>query len=299
MKKITIVLTVLIAITIATNAQIPNNGFENWTTIGGYENPTDWNTGNSSSSGTFYPATKSTDHYPISIGNYSIRFENNLPLVNGSSYGFAVTENTISSGCIPSFPITGHPTKLCGYYKCFPINGDTIQIGIMMFKNGVWIAGGELITTQTVSNWTSFSIPIYSNTESYTNIDADSATITLAAFYNDTTCGYPYGPFGNSVLYVDNLSFDNLITSLSEQSINTTFGIYPNPAYDIITLNIDNRSNDDLKLNIYNLIGTLVKSEKLKQNQQQVSIDDLGNGIYTVEIKSKDWTRNQKLIIER
>ena len=64
-------------------------------------------------------------------------------------------------------------------------------------------------TTNTVSNWTSFCIPISAYTV------ADSATITVAAFYNDTTCSMPYGPYGNSILYVDNLSFDNLITSVS------------------------------------------------------------------------------------
>ena len=293
MKKFTIVLTVLIAMTITTNGQIPNSGFENWPIVGSYENPTEWNNCNSYSSGTFFPVTKSTDHYPLSVGNYSIRVENKVPLTNCSRYGFAQTSDN-NNPCRPAFPITGHPTTFCGYYKCFPLNGDTIQIGLMVFKAGVWIAGAELITTNTLSNWTSFSVPI----SSY--LDADSATISLAAFYNDTTCGMPFGPFGNSVLYVDNLSFDNLITSISEKSFrNITLSLYPNPASIIVTLNIKNTNNSDLTMNIYSIIGTLVKSEKLKQNQRQINIGDLGNGIYMVEIKSKEWTEKQKLIIER
>jgi len=281
MKKFTIIFTALVTMTINANSQIPNNGFES---LNG------WFIGN---------ATLSTDHYPESVGNYSVKLENQLPLTNYLSYGYAVT-GSLSSGCVPSFPITGHPTKLCGYYKCFPVNGDTIQIGIMMFKNGVWIAGGELITTETVSNWTSFNIPIYSNTESYTNVDADSATITVAAFYNDTTCGNPYGPYGNSVLYVDNLSFDNLITSISEQtSKSNLFNLFPNPANNIVTLNIDYTKDIVPKLNIYNLMGSLVRSETLKQNQQQINVSDLSNGIYMIEIKSKGLKENQKLIIQR
>ncbi len=293
MKKFTIILTVLIAMTIETNAQIPNSGFENWTTVGSYENPTDWSNSNGSSSGSFYPVTKSSDHYPMSVGNYSIRLENQIPLLNGSSYGFAYTENA-SASCSPSFPITGHPTNFCGYYKCFPLNNDTIQIGLMLFQNGVWIAGAEFTCTNTVSDWSSFIIPI----SSYTS--ADSAYIAIAAFYNDTTCGFPYGPFGNSVLYVDNLSFDNLITSISEQSFkNITFSLFPNPAYNIVNFDFDNTNKVDLTLNIYNVIGTLVKSEILKQNQRQINIGDLGNGIYMVEIKFKEWTGKQKLIIQR
>ncbi len=281
MKKFTIIFAALVTMTINANSQIPNNGFES---LNG------WFTGN---------ATLSTDHYPESVGNYSVKLENQLPLTKYLSYGYAVT-GSLSSGCIPSFPITGHPTKLCGYYKCFPVNGDTIQIGIMMFKNGVWIAGGELITTETVSNWISFNIPIYSNTGSYTNVDADSATITVAAFYNDTTCGNPYGPYGNSVLYVDNLSFDNLITSISEQtSKSNLFNLFPNPANNIVTLKIDYTKDIDPTLNIYNLMGFLVRSETLKQNQQQINVSDLSNGIYMIEIKSKELKENQKLIIQR
>jgi len=279
--------------TIKVNAQIPNSGFENWTTVGSYEDPTEWNNCNSHSTGAFFPVTKSSDHYPSSIGNYSIRVENQIPLSNCSSYGFAQTADNNYPGT-PAFPIIGHPTSLCGYYKCFPQNNDTIQIGIMLFQNGIRIAGAEFLCTQTVSNWTSFNIPI----SAYTF--ADSATIGIEAFYNDTTAGIPYGPFGNSVLYVDNLSFDNLINSVLEQNFrNITFDLFPNPASNIVILNIDNDSNSDLTMNIYNLIGTLVKTEKLKQNQQKIKVEDLGNGIYMVEIKSKEWSEKQKLLIQR
>ena len=82
MRRITIVLTVLIALTIRLNAQIPNSGFENWTTVGSYENPTGWATMNPYCAGPFYSCTKSTDHYPASVGNYSIRIENNTSLTN-------------------------------------------------------------------------------------------------------------------------------------------------------------------------------------------------------------------------
>jgi hypothetical protein len=275
MKNYTIILTVLIAIAIETNAQIPNNGFES---LSG------WFTGN---------ATLSTDHYPSSIGNYSIKLENQLPIANNLSYGYAVSGN-VNNGCIPSFPISGHPNQLRGYYKCFPLNNDTIQIGLLLFNNGVWVAGAELTTTNTVSSWTSFTIPISAYTV------ADSATITLAAFYNDTTCGMPYGPFGNSTLYVDNISFDNLITSVPDagrSAINIV--LYPNPASENVTFTNNNLNNEDITIYIYNIMGALVKAEKLINNQQQINVNDLDNGIYFVSSKSKDQTSNQKLIIQR
>ena len=289
MKKFTIILTVLIAMTITTNAQIPNSGFESWTTVGSYENPNGWINCNGNGDG--IPVTQSSDHYPANVGTSSVRMENYATGATGcSTYGFANTALELGDNG-PSFPITGHPTNFCGYYKFLPQNNDTMTIACGLYLNGAMVAYAYLTTTNTVSNWTSFTIPF----SSYTT--ADSATIGLGAFYSLGTTTIIQG---NSVLFVDNLSFDNLITSVSVQtSENKAFSLYPNPASDIVTLNIENTNNSDLTMNIYNLMGALVKSEKLKQNQQQINVGDLGNGIYMVEIKSKGWTEKQKLVIQR
>lgn len=83
------------------------------------------------------------------------------------------------------------------------------------------------------------------------------------------------------------------------QSRKLSFNLYPNPTSDAVTLKLDNINNTDLTVNIYNLKGAIVKSEELKQNQQQINVEDLGNGIYMVEIKSKEWTEKRKLLIQR
>lgn len=49
MRK-TLLLIALVLVSIKSYSQIPNNGFENWTNIGNYENPNDWNNCNSSAS---------------------------------------------------------------------------------------------------------------------------------------------------------------------------------------------------------------------------------------------------------
>ena len=54
-----------------------------------------------------------------------------------------------------------------------------------------------------------------------------------------------------------------------------------------------------MEINIYDNTGEMVRLEILKQNKQQINIGALGNGIYLVEIKSKEWAEKQKLIIQR
>ena len=287
-KKITF-LIILITIIIKTNAQIPNSGFENWTTVGSYQNPTFWGTTNSYSMGPFYAVTKSTEHYPVSVGNYSVKIENKtslLPSYSGKGY--------LSSGQPPpgpDFQITGHPLSLTGYYKFTPLNGDTMLIQIQLYYNGSSVSYGEFKSTTVASGWTSFDIPF----SSYTT--ADSGSIFISAYYAN---GFNYLPHGNSVLYVDNLSFDTLIIgSVAEQSLKKSFfNLYPNPASDIINLNINNSNNEIFEINIYDVVGKLMHSEILKQNQKQINIENLVNGIYMVSVKSKSFIENQRLIIQ-
>lgn len=89
------------------------------------------------------------------------------------------------------------------------------------------------------------------------------------------------------------------ILSIAELFENKSISVFPNPANDIFTLNIAENIKSYLTLNIYNIMGSLVKTETLKQNQQQINVGDLSNGIYMVEIKSKGLTERQKLIIQR
>ncbi|MGD0712155.1 MAG: T9SS type A sorting domain-containing protein [Bacteroidales bacterium] len=294
MKKITMIVAVIISMAIKTNAQIPNYGFENWIDHGSYMDPQFWATTNIYSNGSFYSVTRSTDHYPASVGSYSIRIENNTSYIADTLGLGDIQANLIDvlAPRHPAFPITGNPTQLTGYFKYFPLNGDTMHIGSHLYKNGSMVASGGILLDSTFSNWTPFVInyPAYSS--------ADSAFINISA-YNSSSTGLGY-PHGNSVLYVDNLNFGPLISGISAYNAdNNLFELYPNPASDIITLNITNKNNADYILNIYSVIGTLVKSEMLKQNQQQISIRDLSNGVYMITVKLKDLTENQRLVIQR
>lgn len=100
---------------------------------------------------------------------------------------------------------------------------------------------------------------------------------------------------GNSFLIRKNSSAGIYANNFSS----TTPEIYPNPAIDIITLNINNSNFEDLTIKIYNITGTLLKVEKLTQNQRQINVEDLSNGIYLIKIESNYLTGSQKLIIQR
>ncbi|MBK7214323.1 MAG: T9SS type A sorting domain-containing protein [Bacteroidales bacterium] len=291
MKKLFIAFSLFIAFTIASHAQIPNNGFENWTANANGISLDGWWCSNDSINpdNTYFPVSRSTDHYPLSLGSYSIRLESNSAFHNWEAYGLAYP-GAYREGEPPAFPVTGHPMALRGYYKYFPTNGDQMSIRWILYKNGGTVTGGEFTDGTEVTEWTSFNIPIVDNAYD----DADSARITLSAF------NWNGGLIGNSVLYVDNLSFDNLLTTGpgSKAEFRGTY-FSPNPATDFITLNAAVKANSILSVSIYDALGNLYSTILLKPEQRQIDLSSLKSGLYILEIRTRDAVKVEKLIVKR
>ena len=75
--------------------------------------------------------------------------------------------------------------------------------------------------------------------------------------------------------------------------------IYPNPALDQFTLSIEIKNNEDHTLKIYDVIGKLISTEKIHQNDQKINVDKLNNGVYWIEVQSSNWTEKEQLLIQR
>ena len=152
----------------------------------------------------------------------------------------------------------------------------------------------EITNVVNVPTWQQFSF----------NFTADSAYkfITIGNFRPDaSTTKYTFNSGGSITVayyYIDDVSVVD-VTGVQDYDYKNQISIYPSPASDFVNVNYSNKNNTELTLNIYNLIGGLVKSEQLQDNQKQINVEDLNNGVYLVEIKSKDWTGKQKLIIQR
>jgi hypothetical protein len=271
-----------------TKAQIPNNGFENWTTVGTYENPSGvWFTTNSYSSTAFHAVSKSSDHYPADVGSYSVKIANNTSLLPGPAGLGLLQTNTALAGGKPMFPITGHPTSLCGYYKFNQQNNDTMRIAIALYKNGSVVSSAVYDIKNSVSNWTSFNIPL----SSYTT--ADSGFILMASYTAEPP---PCVPHGNSELYIDNLSFDVLITGIKETvKDEIIYNCYPIPANDILNIEM-NRLSNNTGIEIFNLQGQLMLKQRLQNKKESIDISMLPKAMYYVRIKNETSIKIIKLL---
>ncbi|WP_127846728.1 T9SS-dependent M36 family metallopeptidase [Psychroflexus aestuariivivens] len=91
---------------------------------------------------------------------------------------------------------------------------------------------------------------------------------------------------------------DVLVCNLSSSNFETEkFEIYPNPANNYFEIQFGNTNLKDTSVEIYDMNGRLVSTKNADQNQQ-VNVSTLSNGVYVVKIEANDKLFTKKLIIK-
>ena len=85
-------------------------------------------------------------------------------------------------------------------------------------------------------------------------------------------------------------------TQINEINSPQEIKIYPNPVIDRFYIN--NPKIQELKIQVYNMIGECILQRELDNGTITVDISSFPEGIYVVRVSNKDWTIQQKLIKE-
>ena len=82
------------------------------------------------------------------------------------------------------------------------------------------------------------------------------------------------------------------ITGIDENDTTSQFRVYPNPASDLVFVQVD--GDNSLSLEIFNLEGRLIRSENLSTGQNTVQIGDVASGIYLMKLG----TQTRRLMVK-
>ncbi len=74
--------------------------------------------------------------------------------------------------------------------------------------------------------------------------------------------------------------------------------LYPNPAKNVLNIELDNLLNDNKTVTIANILGEVVLSETSSGNKFSINTSNLISGVYFVTISNKGIQSTQKIIIE-
>lgn len=275
-------------------AQIPNNGFENWTSMGSYNNPDNWDQLNAMTSGmSVYTCTKGTPGNP------------------GAAYLKLVSKNVTGMGIMPGIATTGmlnmgnlsvtggfafnlRPQSLTGAWQYMIGTNDTGFVAVyltkwnssMNMRDTVAMAWQKLFGMGAMS-WTNFSVNLmYMNGN-----NPDTAQIILSSSGKT--------PVVNSYLYVDNLVFSGSVAGIVENSLSSDVRLFPNPATDKLAFDFANSKSKIISIEIYDITGTKIRSfttMDISTNHNSVDISGLPKGQYIVKLITSEGVINRKFL---
>ncbi len=100
------------------------------------------------------------------------------------------------------------------------------------------------------------------------------------------------GTLSNDAIY--KAKIDELITGVSDYQTNNLFFVYPNPAKDFISVNFINSEDlefrEKLNIEIYDMLGLLVQTQKYvpnKNDETRIDISNLLPGVYFLKINGR------------
>ncbi|HQQ93476.1 MAG TPA: hypothetical protein PLQ93_02890 [Bacteroidia bacterium] len=275
---------------ICSEAQIPNFSFENWTSMGTYENPDAWATLNNSTaqSGTF-TATKGSPGNP---GNYYLK-------LTSRTTGTTVVGAIAISGQLDSinhqpkcgFPFNQVPLAFTGRWQHMIYGSTQGSVRVLLTKYDQNLSQRKVIATASVNlvgmamSWANFSIN-FNYTDS---VLPDSCMIILRAS--------GAVPANNDYLWVDNLGFSGTLTlpdpaALEENGMSSpALSIYPQPVCDFLNIVFPDEFGNKAEIRLYELSGSCVLHSsavaEFRSSPVRLDLSGIKPGLYQLVLEGE------------
>ncbi len=287
MKFIYTILLVLLISFSFIKSQVPNGGFENWTT----GEPDFWTTNNSDP---YFTVTQSNSTHSGSsaLKGECIPFVPPFLPVMGP---IGICDGDTDEG----FPIEFRFNSLKGFYKFNPQGGDQIYISLLLIADTTGIGVGSILLNGS-SSYTQFAIPI-------TYIDASTPNKCIISFQILNPVGGVNVTLG-SEMYLDDIELSmDIVSDVEDEFQPLTFQLmqnYPNPFNPSTKIQYQVSNTSHITLKVYDVLGnevaTLVNEEKQAGIYElYFNASSLSSGVYLYKIQAGSFIETKKMILLR
>lgn len=297
MKKIILPIAIFSLTSAALFAQIPNNGFENWTSMGSYSNPNGWDQLNSMTTGLgVYTCTKGTPGNP---GTAYLKLTSKTVTGMGVVPGVAVCGKIDPATMKPKsgFAYAGRPTSLTGSWQHMISGNSQGAVSILLTRWDVGmnmrmtVGSGTVTLSGMAMSWANFSVPL---TYKETNAP-DSCIIVLSASGT--------APADGDYLWVDNLAFTGSTVGFnSNNDVISNVSAFPNPVIGDLTVELNAKKTSDIKLQLLDMTGKLiseVNSEFIQGDYKHtINTSSMAKGIYFLKVIANDAIEIKKIVVQ-
>lgn len=269
---------------------LPNAGFETWSVVGIYENPSDWNTLNPSTSPLGVLTALKASGSDVHSGTNAIKLITKTVL-SLTANGIATTGviNTTTQTISGGIPYTGRPDSISGWYKYTPVGGDNGFLAFVLLDASNDTIGFANFTTpnSTVSSYTYFSVAVnYYNT----------GTPVTARCLLSSSAGFT--AVVNSTMFIDDLALIFNTTGTREElpTANTVLKYFSSSK----KISIHSASVSISKAEILDISGKKIESYPLHSTKAEFTLENIKPGIYMVLLydESMNMQLSKKILVE-
>lgn len=296
MKKAILSIISVVALSASALAQIPNAGFESFTTVGSYEVPNGWGTmNNTTATFSVYTATKGT---PGSPGASYLKLTSktvSASVVNGIAVSGVLDSITMKPKS--GFPCTLQPVSFTGKWQhmIYGTSQGSVKAVLTKWNVGLNKRDTVAIAAQTLAgmamSWANFSI----NFTYLSSVVPDSCIIELRASGS--------APTVNDYLWVDNLAFSGSVTGIeNHESFVTNMVVFPNPSSETINVNLNLKSSQKVNIELTDINGKLILTKDAGtltgESKQTLNVNNISKGTYLVRVITESGIEVRKIVIE-
>lgn len=296
MKKEILSIISVVALSASAMAQIPNAGFESFTTMGSYDVPNGWGTmNNTTAMASVYTATKGT---PGSPGTSYLKLTSktvSTAVVNGIAISGVLDSMTMTPKS--GFAYNMRPANFTGKWQhmIYGNSQGSVKVTLTLWDSGlsqrVIVATANQNLSGMAMSWANFTIPF-----TYTDgNNPDTCIIVLKASGS--------APTNNDYLWVDNLAFSGTVTGIENHgSFVTNMVVFPNPSTETINVNLNLTSSQKVSIELTDITGKLILSKDLGtltgESKQTLNINSISKGTYLVRVITGSGIEVRKIVIE-
>jgi len=203
------------------------------------------------------------------------------------SHGYA--GNFIMKWNGTSFSSVG--TGMNNRVRCMKVYNNKLYVG------GDFTSAGGLASNCVAmwdgSNWHSMT------TDTFDVVTGASPSVEAMAVYHDTLIigGY-FKSINGDTTCRRVAKYNAALTGIAERNKNSLMSLFPNPASDLITIELPEAAIQTTNLQIKNALGQTIKTTQLTKGNKQLEIDisDLAKGFYFVQLQSGNRLISKKFI---
>ena len=138
-------------------------------------------------------------------------------------------------------------------------------------------------------------------TETWTNHKIALADFTgLTTTANISQIIFSALPSGDVTLYLDNIYFSKPEGNSVKEEVFSTFNVYPNPATNMINLDLTAKSGIINSFEILSINGQIMASQEVNNSvvSQKVDITNLTAGVYFIKVNAEQGVFTQRVIVQ-